>query len=84
MGWIARSLRRRLVDRNPVNRELVEATHKVARVMGMKTVAEWAESEGVLKMLKDIGIDYAQGYLLAQPVPLDSLAASGQVCVADS
>jgi Amt family ammonium transporter len=36
-------------------------------------VAEWVESEAVLDELKRIGVDYAQGYHLARPMPLAQL-----------
>ena len=45
----------------------------VAKVIGVKTVAEYVETQPVLDRLREIGVDYAQGYLLHRPEPLDSL-----------
>jgi EAL domain-containing protein (putative c-di-GMP-specific phosphodiesterase class I) len=45
----------------------------VAKVVGVKTVAEYVETEAVLERLREIGVDYAQGYLLHEPEPLDSM-----------
>lgn len=42
----------------------------IARIAGMSTVAEYVENRDVLVRLADIGIDYAQGYLLHRPEPL--------------
>ena len=35
--------------------------------MGIKTVAEWVENEDILNIIKEIGVDYAQGYHLGIP-----------------
>jgi diguanylate cyclase (GGDEF)-like protein/PAS domain S-box-containing protein len=56
-----------------VDRSMVEAISKVGRALGIATVAEWVESEAVLDELKRIGVDYAQGYHLARPMPLAQL-----------
>lgn len=45
----------------------------VARVVGMKTVAEFVDQPTVLQRLTEIGIDYAQGYLMHKPEPIDRL-----------
>lgn len=45
----------------------------VARVIGVKTVAEFVDRPAVLARLRDIGIDYAQGFLLHRPEPLAAL-----------
>ncbi|MEK7851881.1 MAG: EAL domain-containing protein [Deltaproteobacteria bacterium] len=37
--------------------------------MGIKTVAEFVESEETLQLLKEYGVDYAQGYLIGKPGP---------------
>jgi EAL domain-containing protein (putative c-di-GMP-specific phosphodiesterase class I) len=38
----------------------------------MKTIAEFVENDAILKKLEEIGVDYAQGYGISKPVPLDS------------
>jgi len=42
-------------------------------VMGKKTIAEFAENEAVLKKLREIGVDYAQGYAVGRPQPLTQM-----------
>jgi len=49
---------------------------EVARVVGVKTIAEFVESEAVRDELRTIGVDMAQGYLIHRPEPLDRLLAS--------
>ncbi len=56
---------------DPVDYAMVEAIHRVGRVMGIKTIAEFAENQEILACLRDIGVDYAQGYGIAAPRPLE-------------
>ena len=57
---------------NPLDEVAVRSFVEVARVMGVKTVAESVESPAVLQRLRELGVDAAQGYLLHRPVPLDA------------
>jgi diguanylate cyclase (GGDEF)-like protein len=60
----------RRIHEDPVDRELVRAANGLAHLMGMRTVAEYAESEAVLAVLRELGVDYAQGYAIGRPEPL--------------
>ncbi|MEM7564882.1 MAG: EAL domain-containing protein, partial [Pseudomonadota bacterium] len=53
-----------------IDYELVKSINDVGHVMGKMTIAEFVESEEVLQALKEIGIDYAQGYSIAKPEPI--------------
>jgi EAL domain-containing protein (putative c-di-GMP-specific phosphodiesterase class I) len=64
-----------IVD-DPIHQAMVKSINDMGHVMGKQTIAEFVESEAVLKMLQDIGVDYAQGYGLDQPRPLEEMAAS--------
>ncbi|HEY2035747.1 MAG TPA: EAL domain-containing protein [Steroidobacteraceae bacterium] len=57
-----------------VDRSMVEAICKVGKALGIETVAECVESQAVLDELQRIGIDYAQGFYLARPQPIERLA----------
>ena len=61
------------LTRDPIQRALVEAINQIGQVMQMKTVAESVEDEATLKALKAIKVDYAQGFHVSRPAPLDSL-----------
>jgi diguanylate cyclase (GGDEF)-like protein len=61
------------MDSDPVDRAMVASIHRIARVMGLRTVAERVESESVLAALRDVGVDYAQGYAIGRPAPLAGL-----------
>jgi diguanylate cyclase (GGDEF)-like protein/PAS domain S-box-containing protein len=61
------------ITQDPVNRSMVEAIGKVGRALGIATVAECVESEAVLTELRRIGVDFAQGFHLAPPLPIAQL-----------
>ena len=54
-----------------INFELVKSINDIGQVMGKKTIAEFVENEETLDVLKGIGIDYAQGFKIAKPRPVD-------------
>jgi len=58
---------------NPVGQAAVRCIHEVARITGKKTVAESVETEAVEALLREIGIDYTQGFLRHRPEPLDTI-----------
>jgi PAS domain S-box-containing protein len=60
-------------ETSAVNRHVIEATVTLARGMGHKTVAEGVETESALAIIRELGVDYAQGYLFARPAPADQL-----------
>lgn len=58
---------------DPLDEAAVRCFADVARVVGVKTVAEFVDQASVLARLTEIGIDFAQGYLLHKPEPIDRL-----------
>lgn len=63
----------REINTEPTNKVFVESIHNISKVMGIKTTAEYVENEEILECIKSIGIDYAQGYHIAKPVPVKTL-----------
>jgi len=55
---------------NRVNCAMVEAIHHLAHVMGALTVAEFVENTAILERVRQIGVDFAQGYGIGKPQPL--------------
>lgn len=49
---------------------MVEAIHSVGKKLGLRTIAEYVENVEIYKLLKEIGVDYAQGFLFSVPRPL--------------
>jgi PAS domain S-box-containing protein len=54
------------------NQHLVKATIGLARDFGYQTIAEGVENRETLDLLKDIGVDFAQGFYLGRPTPIES------------
>ena len=61
------------METDPLDRAMVESINHIGHVMGLKTIAEYVESEVILNHLKQIGVDYVQGNWLIEPRPLSSL-----------
>ena len=49
---------------------MVEAVNRIGHVMGIRTTAEYVENDRILAKLKEIGVDYAQGFGIHVPEPL--------------
>ena len=54
-----------------IDKTVVDAINKMAHTMGLKTVAEYVESEEILELLNDLNIDYAQGFHINKPTFID-------------
>jgi diguanylate cyclase (GGDEF)-like protein/PAS domain S-box-containing protein len=63
---------RDIVD-DPLDLALVRSINEIGHTMGKRTIAEFAETHGVIDKLREIGVDYAQGYSLGMPRPLEDL-----------
>jgi diguanylate cyclase (GGDEF)-like protein/PAS domain S-box-containing protein len=61
-----------IVD-DPIDHAMVKSINEVGHVMGMKTIAEFVENDEIKGMLREIGVNYAQGYGIDKPRPLDDL-----------
>jgi Amt family ammonium transporter len=53
-----------------VDRSMVEAVNQIGHGMGLRTIAEFVETDAILSCLHELGIDYAQGYATGRPGPL--------------
>ncbi|MDO9104490.1 MAG: EAL domain-containing protein [Methylovulum sp.] len=56
-----------------VDLAMVKSINEVGHIMGKKTIAEFVENQQIFELLAELGVDYAQGYGISQPVPLDNL-----------
>lgn len=56
---------------DPIDYAMVVAINQIGHVMNIKTIAEFVENHDILKKLETIGVDYAQGYGIARPMPLE-------------
>jgi diguanylate cyclase (GGDEF)-like protein/PAS domain S-box-containing protein len=58
------------MHKDPVNYALVASINQVAHVLGLKTIAEWAESETVINQLRALSVDFVQGFAIGEPLPV--------------
>ncbi len=57
----------RNMDTDTTHHALVQAMNTVAHTLDKKTVAEFVESDAVMKTLQKLGVDYGQGYYIGRP-----------------
>jgi diguanylate cyclase (GGDEF)-like protein len=55
---------------NPIDRGIVEACNGISHAAGLQTIAEFVENQETADALKDIGVDFAQGFGIERPGPL--------------
>jgi diguanylate cyclase (GGDEF)-like protein/PAS domain S-box-containing protein len=54
---------------DPIDRAMVESINQIGHVMGKLTIAEFVETPEIMRALAEVGVDYAQGYAIAKPLP---------------
>ena len=59
--------------KDPIDFAMVKSINEIGHLMGKKTIAEFVEDDTTLKLLLDLGVDYAQGYGIAKPMPISNL-----------
>lgn len=52
---------------------IVESVTSLARALGLTVTAEGAEDGPAVQVLRDLGVDYLQGFIVARPMPVDAL-----------
>jgi diguanylate cyclase (GGDEF)-like protein/PAS domain S-box-containing protein len=61
-----------IVD-DPIDLAMVKSIHEIGRAMGKLTIAEYVENQAILGKLREIGIDYAQGFGIGRPQSIEEL-----------
>ena len=62
-------LMQKIVD-DPISLAVVEAINRIGHLIGLKTIAESVETEAIFAKIKQMKLDYGQGYLISIPGPL--------------
>jgi len=63
----------RHVSHDATDQQIVQSITGIAHALGKHTIAEGVEDADTLQALRELGVDYAQGYLLGRPEPIDAV-----------
>lgn len=66
----------RAMHDSSIDRAIVDSINQIAHRLGAETIAEHVETSAIATHLREIGVDYAQGYALAKPQPIESFLES--------
>ena len=50
--------------------EMVRSVNQVGHMMGIKVIAEYVENDQIIQLLREIGVDFGQGYGISKPIPM--------------
>ena len=67
-----------IVD-DPIDLAMVKSINDMGHVMGKQTIAEFVETDVILEKLREIGVDYAQGYGIGRPRPLEEMTQDAKI-----
>lgn len=59
------------IAHNKIDRAMAESINNIGHTMGLQTIAEFVENDNIIEVLRQIGIDYVQGYGVAMPAPFE-------------
>jgi diguanylate cyclase (GGDEF)-like protein/PAS domain S-box-containing protein len=63
----------RNLDSSEIDQRMVSAIVEIARGLGLQTIAEFVETGEILDRLRDFGVDFAQGFHVGRPSPVETL-----------
>jgi EAL domain-containing protein (putative c-di-GMP-specific phosphodiesterase class I) len=62
---------------DPIDLAMVKSINEIGQVMGKKTIAEFVENDRIFAKLREIGVDFAQGYWIGRPRPIEEWLEPG-------
>ncbi|GGK63345.1 EAL domain-containing protein [Amphritea balenae] len=65
---------------DPIDEAMVRSINEIGHIMKMKTIAEFVETEEIQQRLIELGVDYAQGYAISHPEPIDNILQPVKAC----
>ena len=60
----------REINKDPIDFAMVRSINEIGQVIGKETIAEFVENNDILEVVRNMGINYAQGYAIGRPVPI--------------
>ncbi len=64
------------INKDKNSRIMVETIVELAHRLEIETIAEYVSSKEILDIIKEIGIDYAQGFYIGKPEPIENLLSA--------
>lgn len=61
-----------------VAKAMVQSINQIGHTMNLKVIAEYVENEKILEILREMGVDYGQGYQILRPTPLKDILKQHQ------
>jgi EAL domain-containing protein (putative c-di-GMP-specific phosphodiesterase class I) len=58
---------------DPIDDAMVKSINDIGHILDLTTIAEYVENEDILKRLRVLGVDQAQGYYIAKPEPIENM-----------
>jgi diguanylate cyclase (GGDEF)-like protein/PAS domain S-box-containing protein len=58
---------------------VIQALVQLAKGLGKETIAEFVENADILRVVQELGVDHAQGYEIARPLPLTRILGPGYI-----
>jgi diguanylate cyclase (GGDEF)-like protein/PAS domain S-box-containing protein len=68
----------RHMTEDPVDYAMVDSINQIGHILGLKTIAEWAENPGTLTQLRALNVDFAQGYGVGDMISLEEFQSRSQ------
>ncbi len=64
------------IARDTIDLAMVRSINDIGHVLGKRTIAEFVENQGILELLREMGVDYVQGYEVGRPILIRDYAAA--------
>ena len=61
------------IANDEVARTMVQSINQVGHTMNLKIIAEYVENDQIVEILREMGVDYGQGYEIAKPIPIEEV-----------
>lgn len=61
------------IANDDVANAMVRSVNQVGHLMGVKVIAEYVENDRVIQILREIGVDFGQGYGISKPIPIEEV-----------
>jgi len=63
----------RYMVNNKINHAMVAAINQIGHIMDIQTIAEFVENDQIMRKLRGLNVDYAQGYAVSRPILLEDI-----------